>query len=437
MKATRCVPVIATLALSLVPATLMAQQGATTRPAEFPNLLPIATEPAQGTQSPATQPPASQQRPPVRPAQPPQNAPQNTPNAAQPDAAAFARANEAVASAPRSLTPGVFGDQFGGNSLKIFRLNGQEGTPQTLDGVTAALPSSLIGRFKVAENNSPAPADRVYFNYNFFTSTIYGVDVSRFTAGIEKSFFDGRASVELRLPFASTLDNQQISDFGTIGAINGMGNRLGDLQIVTKMVVAQSDTWLFGGGLGISVPTAPDYVVNNTTTGNNLLEIGNESVHLQPYLSFLYSPDDRFYFQGFTGIDIDLNGDPVRFASFSSFPDGQLTQVGRLRDRTFWTTDVAVGYWVYRNQGSSLITGLAPQFEVHWNQALDKVNTVTGDFNGIAGDSYLYNNLNLGAILNVEIRNNSRLALGFVFPVTGTGYHDFNAEFGVLFNYHF
>jgi hypothetical protein len=319
--------------------------------------------------------------------------------------------------------------------LSVFAINPQTHKPVTLADVVATSPSNLVGRFKVAENNSPLPGDRAYFDYNFFSTTVYGVDVSRFTAGVEKSFFDGLASVELRLPFASTLDNQQVGFNGIAfpTTTSGTATRLGDLLIVTKFQVARDDTWFLGAGVGLAAPTGPDVQVG-TGSGNSLMQISNNAVYLSPYLSFLYAPDERFYMQGFSSIDIDLNGNSVQF--LSSSPKPHLDQIGHLRDRTFWTTDLAVGYWVYRSN-SAWITGLAPQLEVHWNQALDKVDTVAGDTGGIVGDSHVYSNVNLGTVLNIEIRNNSRLSLGVVFPVTGNNNRDFSAEFGVLFNYHF
>lgn len=438
MNPVRSLPVMVAFSLSLLPASLVAQQptapeqpATLARPGDGSTLLPIALPSSQ-----AAQPPSAQPQTPAKPGQPEKTQPPAPPQNPQPDSSAFARANEAVASAPRSLTPGVFGDQFGGNCLKIFNLEMQPGTNKNLDGVCVALPSSLVGRFKVAENNSPIPGDRAYFDYNFFSTTVYGLDVSRFTVGVEKSFFDGCASLELRLPFASTLDGQQVSDFGfQFGVTNNTTTRFGDLQIISKFIIAQHDCWTFGGGLGVSVPTAPDFEVT-TERGDGILRVKNEAVHLQPFLSFHYAPDDRFYLQGFSGLDIDLNGYPVQVQLFPGSSDPFSTVTGRLRDRTFWTTDVAAGYWVYRNP-CAWLTGLAPQLEVHWNQAIDKVNSVEGNIGGIQGDTHIYSNVNLGAILNLEFRNNSRLAIGAVFPVTDNNNRDFSVEFGVLFNYHF
>jgi len=48
----------------------------------------------------------------------------------------------------------------------------------------------------------------------------------------------------------------------------------------------------------------------------------------------------------------------------------------------------------------------------------------------IQGDSHIYSNVNLGAILNIEIRNNSRLASGGLSG-DSNGNRDSNIEFGV------
>src|SRR5262249_29857955 len=57
------------------------------------------------------------------------------------------------------------------------------------------------GAFKIADNESPRPQDRVFVNYNYFDRILgTSVDLNRETLGFEKTFLDGNASVGMRVP---------------------------------------------------------------------------------------------------------------------------------------------------------------------------------------------------------------------------------------------
>ena len=68
----------------------------------------------------------------------------------------------------------------------------------------------VVGRTKIADDTSPMPRDRVFFDYSFFDGvplTPSGVNVNRFTPGFEKTFFGGLMSFEMKVPMATTLDS--------------------------------------------------------------------------------------------------------------------------------------------------------------------------------------------------------------------------------------
>jgi hypothetical protein len=291
-------------------------------------------------------------------------------------------------------------------------------------------PGSLVGRYKVAENNSPIPRDRAFFSYNHFNGTPLGRDVNRFTPGIEKTFFDGMGSVEARLPFASTLNGDLIVDnvFS-----NGNDTRLGNLQLAVKMLLTYSDTWILSGGLGVAVPTADD-INARLPDGTPLLRIENEAFHLQPFIGYLYAPDNYFYFQGFSQIDIDLNGDPVFANPIAPFGT-TLRPIGRLRDRTLWSNDIAIGYWLFRDS-CSFISGVAPQLEVHYDQTLDEYSTLRSGGVVLSGGGS-YTSVALTGALNVELRQDATLTLGMALPVTDDFNRGFDWEFMLQFNYRF
>jgi len=75
---------------------------------------------------------------------------------------------------------------------------------QGVVGITFEHPTFNCNRLNIAENNSPTPRDRVYFQYNHFHNIteldILGgflwdnrgtndLSIDRFTFGLEKSFF--------------------------------------------------------------------------------------------------------------------------------------------------------------------------------------------------------------------------------------------------------
>ncbi len=65
-----------------------------------------------------------------------------------------------------------------------------------------------VGRSRIAENGTVKPEFRIFFDYGYFDGVGFqrgGDGLHRFTPGFEMPFFDGMTSLELRMPFASTL----------------------------------------------------------------------------------------------------------------------------------------------------------------------------------------------------------------------------------------
>src|SRR5438874_667672 len=65
-----------------------------------------------------------------------------------------------------------------------------------------------IRGFKIADNQSPIPQDRVFFNFNYYNNVNYAIDrkfgapvngiqIYRYLAGFEKTFLGGLASIGL------------------------------------------------------------------------------------------------------------------------------------------------------------------------------------------------------------------------------------------------
>jgi hypothetical protein len=146
----------------------------------------------------------------------------------------------------------------------------------------------------------PLPRDRVFFDYNYFHNARIiqgGKDVNRFTPGFEKTFLNGMASFEMRVPMMATLDSDiTVDNRGSI--VNAHGNEFGNLAMILKGLLWFNESLAVAGGMAITVPTADDLYVR-TTAGEELMRIQNDAVFLTPYLAFLCTPNDTFFYQGF------------------------------------------------------------------------------------------------------------------------------------------
>jgi hypothetical protein len=288
-----------------------------------------------------------------------------------------------------------------------------------------------VGRVKIAENNSPLPRDRVFHNFSYFDNvplTESGVNVNRFIPGFEKTFFGGIVSVEMRFPFAATLDSEIVAG----GVTDDNNVEFGNIGIPLKVLLYQNPNVAFSTGLQISLPTADDTVVQ-LADGTELVRIENEAVHLMPFIGLLLTPNDRLFMQGFVQIDADTAGSPVSVTNFS----GGLISAGRLDDVTFLFVDVGAGYWLHRSRSSRGLTGLAPTLEVHYNTSLgDAPSLDSGPLRVVSpgGDVNMVN-LVLGTMF--EWNQNTTLTVGYATPLTDGFDQEFDGELRVIFNHRF
>src|SRR5207244_856747 len=105
--------------------------------------------------------------------------------------------------------------------------------------------------------------------------------------GFEKTFLDGNASLEMRLPFF------QINGDPSIRA-----DDVGNLTIILKYAaINDRETGnVLSGGLVVTAPT-----------GSNPLPTGALDINptfLQPFVGYIYNFSDRFYAQGFSSIEV-------------------------------------------------------------------------------------------------------------------------------------
>ena len=226
----------------------------------------------------------------------------------------------------------MIGDALGGN-LIFTSLPGNNG----FGGFASGGSLNVTGRVNLTENFSPMPRDRVFFDYNDFQDVplVAGTvvsDLNRYTPGFEKTFFDRWASIEVRLPVAQTL-NTTISGTSPNDTHHG---EFGDLFLSFKTLLLQTETFALSGGMALTVPTANNItLVDFPSVSLSQLQIQNRAVYFQPYLAYLWTPNERFYMQTLVTTEVASGGSPVnvQFSGAAAMNLGDLRVFGSHRWR--------------------------------------------------------------------------------------------------------
>jgi hypothetical protein len=248
---------------------------------------------------------------------------------------ALASAGESGTQPPTSYMPGMFGDIIGGQVRTVVNLGGSGLTP-------VAMPNpSQNAAFKIAENESPRPTNRFYYNYNFFGNVDVSVgppvpflQVHRHTLGFEKTVLGENASVGLRLPLLS------------LGGDPGYSSQyVGDLSVILKVAVINNQETgnLLSLGLVIGTPTGETPTFPGGL-GQRIVMPRIFDTILQPFFGYIYNLTPDLYVHGFHSVSV-----PTDF-----------------NDVTYMGNDVGVGYWLYRNL-DGVLKGIIPTVEIHIN----------------------------------------------------------------------
>ncbi len=309
-------------------------------------------------------------------------------------------------------------------------------------------PGYAVGFVKLTENMSPIPRDRVYMNYSYFrNANFWGerADVNRFMPGFEKTFYDGWTSIELRTPFAATLDNIQditFRDHGAAGLSEYRDIQFGNMSVIFKTLLFEQQTWAITGGMQVMLPTANNtYVFGQTAATDESIQqvfVANESVHLMPFVGGIWAPNDRFFNQILFQIETDVNGN-LAYVNSTQDPTlrgRNLTPAGRAYYPTFMYLSFGTGYWLYKNDRARF-TGFSPIMEIHVNQAFE-------DFEPICSQGYqLGQNPGVVSVTNALIGCNfewgtrSTLTFAYVTPLGGGVDRFFDGELRAMFNWRF
>jgi hypothetical protein len=247
-------------------------------------------------------------------------------------------------------------------------------------------------------------------------------NIDRYIVGIEHMYLDDLASVEVRMPFASSFDFA-----GGVFAVDG-GN-VGNLQVVLKYLLHSDDISALGAGLAMDIPTGSDVAV---VTDGQPLEIENDAWHLMPYLGLALS-DDVVFVQFFSQLDFAASGNDVRAPVFGG-------EVPQFTDQNLLFLDLSVGHWLYRDPDAFALTGLAGIAELHYTTSIQDADQVIVPRQNarpaVIGNTFnRFDVLNLTAGFDAEIANTTSLRVAAALPLEGDlDERFFDAELQVQIN---
>jgi Putative MetA-pathway of phenol degradation len=301
-----------------------------------------------------------------------------------------------------AAAPGMKGDAVPIPSIAFAPPQGSASQPRT----ALIVPSARS--FKISDDESPRPRDRVFFDFNYYdnvgaaVSQRLGIDlrdiaIYRETFGLEKTFLDNTASIGLRLPLNT------LSAESTTFGLGGTDTDVGDLTVVAKYAFWQNPQTgsLLSAGLAVTAPTGPNHFAGSAI----------RTVHdtiLQPFLGYIWA-GDRWFVHGFTSMDVPTDG----------------------RDVTALSNSVGVGYIFARaDPEARLLKAVVPTFEVHVTDPLNHRGAFT--INDPAGTADV---VDLTMAATFELVRRSNLSVGIVAPVTGP--KPFDVEALVQLNWFF
>lgn len=279
-------------------------------------------------------------------------------------------------------------------------------------------------RVKFADNNSPFPRNRVFFNYNNFQNAVVDVngqdsDLNRYSFGLERAFWDGLFSAEVRAPFSGTVSSSPVS-----GDASG-ATEFGNVALAFKGLLYEQANLALSMGLAVVLPTGDDFSVQGDVVDNLFT---NEAVHLQPFIGVYYAPQPRIFTMFFSQLDFDTNGNDV---SISGINDN-------LKDQTLLFLDLSTGYWLYRDHQARYLRAVAPMIELHYSTTLE--NQEYGAFEGVqlsTGPIFIENArrdiLNITGGVFFELGRMSALKIGAAAPLRDGTDSQFDTELSVQF----
>ncbi|HBE69385.1 MAG TPA: hypothetical protein DDW52_14660 [Planctomycetaceae bacterium] len=226
--------------------------------------------------------------------------------------------------------------------------------------------AASFGGMRVSENNVAMPQDRLWVTYNHqhnaFARPGGDLHLDRFTFGVEKTFFDGSSSIEVRLPVAASIEpNGQLTSSTIYG-----GGSFGNLSMILKHVLWGTDSCAIAAGLAVEAPSGSQSFALDATLGQVFVTHDPNAVYLTPFLGMQREINDVWFANGFLQVEVPTGGDRL------------ITQVGAGQADTFYLNqptwlqiDLGVGAWLFAPSDQDP-TGLALINELHISSALSQ-----------------------------------------------------------------
>jgi hypothetical protein len=302
------------------------------------------------------------------------------------------------------FVPGVIGDMFSATALP------PQPPPLAQRPVVV---TAVVRGFKIAENQSPRPIDRIFGDFNFYENInrsyytrlgapIQNVRAYRQIYGFEKTFLNGQASFGLRQPI-----NTLVVDVNPRNAPKyprGTFTDAGFMDVWLKYVVLANKAYnrLLTVGMDVAFPTGPASFAGYPNA------VGFRNTYIQPYLGYLWV-QNRWFIQGFSSVMVPTDR----------------------RDATFIFNDVALGYYLYQSDSprTDFLTAVVPTYEVHVNTPTDHVGFNPKDI----GSQPDVVNFTFGGTFVFKRR--AFFTVAYVTPVTGP--KPFEGELVAFFNFRY
>jgi len=273
-------------------------------------------------------------------------------------------------------------------------------------------PSFGGSRLNIAENNSPFVTDRFYVNYRHFHNASEidilsytpnggrnSLNVNTWTFGIERKLTDN-SSLDFRLPIntqlASDLNITQTTGPVTAFPLNDTDTSVGNLGLIYKVALIESDSLYWSAGTALNLPTASNVSVRTNINDNqfqnyspvNGAPVGgpvpfqltmnaryrNDTVNLTPFMAAIVRPTPSVYGMSFLQLDVPLNPSRVDING-TSFSSGTQTSAfdlqGRVDQQVLLRANLAAGKWLWQNDRERIINSMGFQGEMHYTTSLN------------------------------------------------------------------
>ena len=235
-------------------------------------------------------------------------------------------------------------------------------------------------------------------------------------------------SIETRLPFAYTLDNEVYEGDPTTNS-----TEFGNINFTLKHLLWGNERWLFSGGAGVSLPTGADSRVF-LSDGTEVMVIDNDAVHVQPFVAGLWLPEEHFFVESFVSADFDPQGNNVR----GNVNGGRLPSIGEYRSASVLMADLAAGYWIYSNPSfRAAMQGLALVGELQYQTTLETTDAVSGNGLTLTATSDTIDMFSFTLGLHAYLFNQMSFSGGVGLPLSSSDKQEYDLNAVFLANWHF